>query len=94
MAPLCVKKQQGAGFWDWYWRVREVACPQSWCGDVSRPRWSQSRFPCETCSFVQTSIEFRPTLQAPHDDAAAKGQHYRADIFDQLVTGITEGEAS
>ncbi len=27
---------------------------------------------CETCTFFQTSIEFRPTLQAQHDDAAAK----------------------
>ena len=26
---------------------------------------------CETCTFFQTSIEFRPTLQAQHDDAAA-----------------------
>ena len=24
---------------------------------------------CETCTFFQTSIEFRPTLQAQHDDA-------------------------
>lgn len=49
---------------------------------------------CENCSFFQTSIEFRPTLQAQHDDAAAKGQHHRADLFNQLLTGLTEGEAS
>lgn len=49
---------------------------------------------CETCSFFQTSIEFRPTLQAQHDDAATKGQHHRADLFNQLLTGLTEGEAS
>ncbi len=49
---------------------------------------------CETCSFFQTSIEFRPTLQAQHDDAAAKGQHHRADLFHQLLAGLTEGEAS
>jgi hypothetical protein len=29
---------------------------------------------CETCTFFQTSIEFRPTLQAQHDDATAKHQ--------------------
>ena len=29
---------------------------------------------CETCSYFQTSIEFRPTLQAQHDDAAEKHQ--------------------
>lgn len=49
---------------------------------------------CENCSFFQTSIEFRPTLQAQHDDAKAKGQHHRADLFNQLLTGLTEGEAS
>ncbi|MDP3891861.1 tyrosine-type recombinase/integrase [Nocardioides sp.] len=49
---------------------------------------------CENCSFFQTTIEFRLTLQAQHDDAAAKGQHHRADLFNQLLTGLTEGEAS
>jgi hypothetical protein len=27
---------------------------------------------CETCTFFQTSIEFRPALQAQHDDAITK----------------------
>lgn len=49
---------------------------------------------CETCSFFQTSIEFRPTLQTQHDDAAAKGQHHRAALFNTLLAGLTEGEAS
>ena len=49
---------------------------------------------CETCTFFQTSIEFRPTLQAQHDDAEAKGQDHRATLFDKLLTGLTEGEAS
>lgn len=49
---------------------------------------------CETCTFFQTSIEFRPTLQAQHDDAEAKGQTHRADLFNQLLTGLQEGEAS
>jgi site-specific recombinase XerD len=49
---------------------------------------------CENCSFFQTSIEFRPTLQAQHDDAATKGQHHRAALFEQLLNGIKEGEAS
>ncbi len=47
---------------------------------------------CETCSFFQTSIEFRPTLQAQHDDAAAKGQQHRAELFDQLLTGSRKGK--
>ena len=45
-------------------------------------------------TFFQTSIEFRPTLQAQHDDAKANGQDHGADLFDQLLTGLTEGEAS
>ena len=49
---------------------------------------------CETCTFFQTSIEFRPTLQAQHDDAHAKGQTHRAELFDRLLTTITESDAS
>ncbi len=49
---------------------------------------------CETCTFFQTSIEFRPTLQAQHDDAHTKGQNHRADLFARLLTGLNEGEAS
>jgi len=39
LAPFCVKRPSGAGFYAWLWRVREVTCPKSWCGDASRPRW-------------------------------------------------------
>jgi site-specific recombinase XerD len=49
---------------------------------------------CENCSFFQTSIEFRPTLQAQHDDAETKGQHHRADLYARLLDSLTEGEAS
>ena len=49
---------------------------------------------CETCTFFQTSIEFRPTLQAQHDDAKAKSQERRAALFNKLLTNLTEGEAS
>jgi hypothetical protein len=31
-------------------------------------------FICETCTFFQTSIEFRPTLAAQRDDAVARGR--------------------
>ena len=40
---------------------------------------------CETCTFFQTSIEFRPTLQAQHDDAAHKHQDRRAELFQRLL---------
>ena len=40
---------------------------------------------CETCTFFQTSIEFRPTLQAQHDDAIAKHQDHRGQLFASLL---------
>jgi site-specific recombinase XerD len=65
-------------------------------GHCTRPAELDCAFEaiCENCSFFQTSIEFRPTLQAQHDDAQDKGQHHRADLFGRLLTGLTEGEAS
>jgi site-specific recombinase XerD len=45
---------------------------------------------CETCAFFQTSIEFRPTLQAQHDDAQTKGQTHRADLFTSLLGRVDE----
>lgn len=65
-------------------------------GHCTRPAELDCAFEsiCENCSFFQTSIEFRPTLQAQHDDAEKKGQHHRADLFNQLLTGLTEDEAS
>jgi site-specific recombinase XerD len=49
---------------------------------------------CETCSFFQTSIEFRPTLQAQHDDAASKHQPHRATLFGELLDRVDEQEVS
>jgi len=45
---------------------------------------------CETCAFFQTSIEFRPTLQAQHDDAHAKAQTHRADLFSSLLHRVDQ----
>jgi site-specific recombinase XerD len=45
---------------------------------------------CETCTFFQTSIAFRPTLQAQHDDAATKNQTQRQHLFAGLLTRLTE----
>jgi site-specific recombinase XerD len=49
---------------------------------------------CETCTFFQTTIEFRPTLQAQHDDAATKGQQHRADLFNNLLNQLDDNQAS
>jgi site-specific recombinase XerD len=49
---------------------------------------------CETCAFFQTSIEFRPTLQAQHDDATTKGQDHRASLFTDLLNKVDGSQAS
>jgi site-specific recombinase XerD len=49
---------------------------------------------CETCTFFQTSIQFRPTLQRQHDHAAEHDQTHRADLFDRLLTRLDRQEAS
>ena len=49
---------------------------------------------CETCTFFATSLEFRPTLQAQHDDAATKNQTGRAALFTRLLTQLDHGQAS
>ena len=49
---------------------------------------------CENCTFFQTGIEFRPTLQAQHDHAAKHGQPQRADLFARLLNDLNNSEAS
>jgi site-specific recombinase XerD len=45
---------------------------------------------CETCSYFQTTIEFRPTLQRQRDHAQQHGQNERAAIFDQLIQRVDQ----
>ena len=45
---------------------------------------------CETCTYFQTSIAFRPTLQAQHDHAAARGQDHRQQLFASLLTQVDQ----
>jgi hypothetical protein len=49
---------------------------------------------CENCTFFQTSIEFRPSLQAQHDDAAKKGHEHRADLSTRLLNDLNENQTS
>jgi hypothetical protein len=49
---------------------------------------------CETCTFFAAGLEFRPTLQAQHDDAATKNQTGRAALFTRLLTQLDHGQAS
>ena len=45
---------------------------------------------CETCSYFQTTIEFRPTLQRQRDHARDHGQPERAAIFDTLIQQVDQ----
>jgi site-specific recombinase XerD len=45
---------------------------------------------CENRTFFQTSIAFKPTLQAQHDDAATKNQTGRQQLFNQLLANLHE----
>ena len=49
---------------------------------------------CETCSYFQTSIEFRPTLQAQHDHAAHHNQPGRQQLFAQILSRVDTTQAS
>jgi hypothetical protein len=45
---------------------------------------------CETCTFFQTSIEFRPALAAQRDDAAAKHQDHCGQLFASLLARLDQ----
>jgi hypothetical protein len=45
---------------------------------------------CESCTFFQTTIAFRPTLQAQHDDAASKAQTGRQQLFAALLSQLNQ----
>ena len=50
---------------------------------------------CESCTYFQTTLEFRPILQRQRDDAANKGQLGRLKIFDGLLERLdTHAKAS
>jgi site-specific recombinase XerD len=49
---------------------------------------------CENCVYFQTTIAFRPTLQAQRDDAAAKNQHDRQLLFTTLLGQVDKDAAS
>jgi hypothetical protein len=49
---------------------------------------------CESCTYFQTTLEFRPTLQRQRNDAADKGQVGRQKIFDGLLERLDAQAAS
>ena len=66
---------------------REISARMLGNGYCTRPRQLDCAHDsaCENCVYFQTTIGFRPTLQAQHDDAAAKQQTERADLFAGLL---------
>ncbi len=64
-----------------------------WC---TRPPQLDCAFEsiCETCSYFQTTIEFRPALTAQHDHAATHGQTGRQQLFARLISQIDGTQAS
>ena len=60
-----------------------------WC---TRPPQLDCAFEsiCETCSYFQTSIEFRPALQAQHDDAITRHQDHRGQLFASLLARVDQ----
>jgi Phage integrase family len=49
---------------------------------------------CESCTYFVTTNQFRPTLQAQREDAAAKGQIGRLKIFDRLLARLDVEQSS
>lgn len=43
---------------------------------------------CESCTYFETSLEFKPILLRQREDAAAKGQLGRQQLFDELLDTI------
>lgn len=63
-----------------------------WC---TRPRNLDCAFEtiCEGCGFFQTTIEFRPVLQAQHDHADRHDQPGRARLFKGLIDSTEPASA-
>jgi site-specific recombinase XerD len=48
---------------------------------------------CETCSYFQTTIDFKPTLQRQRDHAREHDQADRATLFDRLLERVDAEDA-
>ncbi|MCA1701734.1 MAG: hypothetical protein LC808_00060 [Actinobacteria bacterium] len=49
---------------------------------------------CERCGFFETGPEFIPILRRQRDDAGGRGDTARADLFDGLLSDITDDRPS
>lgn len=64
-------------------------------GYCARPLQLDCRYEtiCESCTMFFTTIEHRQTIQAQRDDADAKGQTGRRDIYDTLLNRLADAPA-
>jgi hypothetical protein len=60
-----------------------------WC---TRPAELDCSFEalCEGCGFFATTVEFKGTLTAQRDHAAAHGQRKRQVLYEGLIDGLEE----
>jgi hypothetical protein len=74
--------------------VSTTACSQN--GYCARPSQLDCTFEsiCETCTYFQPTIEFRPTLQRQRDDAETKQQTGRQQLLERLLKRLDDIEAS
>lgn len=96
LSPRCLEKlaaylEQGPNAHGW---VEDQVMHRRMLGNGScaRPVEMDCHFEsiCESCTFFVTTIEFRPTLQRQRDNAAAKRQVAREQIFDGLLSRLDE----
>jgi integrase len=61
-------------------------------GYCTRPLELDCRYEtiCESCTMFFTTIEHRPTIQAQRDDAHAKGQTRRQEVYDTLLARLDD----
>ncbi|AXH98173.1 integrase [Ornithinimicrobium avium] len=64
-------------------------------GYCARPLELDCRYEtiCESCTMFFTTIEHRPTIQTQRDDATAKGQTRRAEVYDTLLRRLDDTPA-
>ncbi|MGC0273370.1 tyrosine-type recombinase/integrase [Pseudactinotalea sp. Z1739] len=64
-------------------------------GYCARPLELDCRYEtiCESCTMFFTTIEHRPTIQAQRNDADAKGQTGRRDVYDNLLKRLDDTPA-
>ena len=61
-------------------------------GSCTRPAELACRYEtiCETCSCFTSNITFRDTLQNQHDDADARGDNHRKQVYANVLGDLNK----